>query len=177
MSSSLAGTENSGGAGASPGRSEPVHSRPGDESPPRRAAKPGREATIVEALVETFVPPFPILEDEARQRVLVDVTRFVAGQILNLPTYLRFPYRIGLFAFDLGAFLFGGKTFRRAAKPAREAYLARWAQSRFDPLQDFVKLVRSCALFAYFDHPAVQAELERERRGAAIRAERRTRAF
>lgn len=139
--------------------------------------KTPRVRAIVRALVETLVPPFPPLEREATEEVLSDVTRFVETQIRHLPTYLRVPYTFGLLVFDLGALLYERRTFRRCAPSGREVYLARWAQSKFGPLQDFVKLVRSCGLFAYFDHPIVLAELERERRGVDIPTERRARAF
>lgn len=121
-----------------------------------------RERTVAE-IIACIVPALPILEDSARAAVLADVTRFVGSQILALPDFLRIPYKLALTGFDWLAILRWGAPFRALDRERRVAYLALWSEAPLGAPRNFLKLIRSCALLAYYDHPALAVPL-----GAAV---------
>src|SRR5262245_48510590 len=85
-----------------------------------------------------------------------------------MPTFLRVPYRIALFAFNWLAVLRYRRPFVALGDELAATYLALWSNRGLGLNRDFVKLIRSCALLAYFDHPATRARLDLphpERRG------------
>jgi hypothetical protein len=110
-------------------------------------------------IVRLTVPAYPDLDDQARARVDADVTDFVASQIGALPSFMHLPYRLGITAFQLLSLLRHGRRFAFLPKPAKESYLSFWSDGKIGPMRDFVKLIRSCALLAYFDHPEVRKRL------------------
>ena len=110
-------------------------------------------------MVQLIVPSYPDLGESERSQVHVAVTDFVASQIDGLPVHLGVPYRWALTAFEwLGVLRFGTR-FSDLDPSAQEAYLKLWSEFPIGPPRDFVKLIRSCALLAYFDHPLVVARL------------------
>ena len=106
-----------------------------------------------------LLPSAPGLAPDARAQVERDVAAFLAGQVASLPTLLRIPYRVALAAFDLLPLVRRRRTFRQLDGVARAAWLDTWTERRGLATRNFVKLLRSCALLAYFDHPLVAAEL------------------
>lgn len=125
--------------------------------PPRRLSS-NRRAVVAE-IVRLITPAFPDLDESERARVHSAVTAFVASQIESLPTHLSGPYRIAITAFGLLALLRFGKRFALLDETVKEAYLALWSEGPIGPTRDFVKLIRGCALLAYFDHPDVRRRL------------------
>lgn len=134
------------------------------------------ESRIVADVVRLILPEYPPLDSSVREEVSVDVTSYVASQIRSMPSFLAHPYRLALLAFDLLPLLRYGRTFHSLPYGRKHAYLAGWSDAPIGVMRDFVKLIRSCALLAYFDHPRVGAELEAERQpraAAAMRARHR----
>ncbi len=80
-----------------------------------------------------------------------------------MQTYLRLPYRLAMFAFDILPLARHGRRFRSLPPAARERYLGAWNDAPVSAMRDFVKLIRSTALLVYFDHPVVREVLDRER--------------
>ena len=117
------------------------------------------QAPLVAALVESLLPSGPVLAVEDRAGVAADVARVVASQIAAMPTFLRLPYRGALLAFDLLPALRHGRSFRGLEAAERAAWVRRWDERGVGPMRAFVKLVRSCTLFAWYDHPRVAAAL------------------
>ena len=121
-----------------------------------------RERTVSE-IIACVVPALPVLEDATRTAVLADVTRFVGSQILALPDFLRIPYQLALTGFDWLPILRWGAPFHALDDDRRSAYVALWSEAPLGAPRNFLKLIRSCALLAYYDHPLLAAPL-----GAAV---------
>jgi hypothetical protein len=118
---------------------------------------------IIREAVEVVLPEHPPLEASIRSRVHDDVTAFVVSQVEALPSFLRVPYEVGVVAFDVLPLLRRGRLMRRLDAARRAAYVAAWDASVLAPIRNFVKLIRSCALLAYYDHPEVSRALYAER--------------
>jgi len=118
-----------------------------------------REHEIVAAAADALVPGFPALPPADRARATADVARFLAQQVGAMPVVLRTPYRAALVAFDLAAVVRARRAFRRLETAGRVAHVAWWEDLGGLATRNFVKLLRSCALLAWFDHPLVTAWL------------------
>ena len=118
---------------------------------------------VVAAIVERLLPPAPTLAPEIRQMVAAHATRFVVIEIESIPRFLRAPYLAAIFVFEWLAAARYLRPYTRLGVEAQQAYLDFWSNNPLGPLRDFVKLIRGCALLAYFDHPAVRGALDRER--------------
>ena len=127
---------------------------------PRRLG-PSGEATVA-AIVGCLVPAEPALAPSTRAAVLDDVTRFVGSQIAALPDFLRLPYRVAMTGFEWLPILRWGRPFRGLDADRRRAYLDLWTHAPVGAMRNFVKLIRGCALLAYYDHPALAASLRGE---------------
>lgn len=114
---------------------------------------------MVAEIVRLVTPGFPTLEDPERARVLAAVTGFVSSQIEAMPSFMSSPYCIAISAFRLLTVLRYGRFFEALDEEAKRAWLASWSDSKLGPFSDFIKLIRSCALLAYFDHPDVTQRL------------------
>jgi hypothetical protein len=119
-----------------------------------------REREVVDAAVAALLRDVPPLGDDTREQVVRDVAVFLAAQIAGMPSTLRVPYRAALAAFDLLPLLRYGRPFHLLENSAQVAWLDLWGERGGLPTRSFVKLLRSCVLFAYFDHPVVVARLE-----------------
>ncbi len=110
-------------------------------------------------IVRSVVPADLDLDESERTRVHSAVTGFVASQIEALPSFLAVPYRAAITAFQLLPILRFGRRYLSLEDASKQSYLALWSDSPFSPARDFIKLIRSCALLAYFDHPDVRRHL------------------
>jgi hypothetical protein len=120
---------------------------------------PVRNERLVTELVRTLAPEEPALEAATRDAVLADVTGFVRFEIDALPAFLGLPYRSALLAFDWLALLRYGRRFVALEPTRRCAWVSAWSGAGFGPARDFVKLLRSCVMLGYFDHPEVRSAL------------------
>jgi hypothetical protein len=118
-----------------------------------------REREVVQAVVAALLPGFPPLDGAAREQVVRDVAGFLGSQIGAMPATLRAPYRIALAAFGLLPLFRYGRTSTRLDADTRAAWLELWGERGGLPTRSFVKLLRSCALLAYFDHSLVTEKL------------------
>lgn len=121
---------------------------------------------VVSEIVRLLTPRRPILDEATRYRVHHEVVDFVASQIRALPDFLRWPYLGAIIAFDVLGVLHGRRRFLALPEEAKAAHLTAWSEGRIGAFRNFVKLIRGCALLAYYDHPAVAAALETERKAA-----------
>lgn len=118
-----------------------------------------RERRTIADIIGCFLPIFPRIDDDRRRRICADASAFAASQVGALPDFLRGPYRLALAAFEWLPLLRWGRRFARLDVARRRAYLALWSDGPLEPTRNFVKLIRSCALLAYYDHPALQEAL------------------
>jgi hypothetical protein len=110
---------------------------------------------VLHAAVVALAPTVPPLGDAARTRVRGDVAAFVTAQIAHMPVALRLPYRVALAAFNFLAVLRYRRSFCHIEPVAQADWLDRWSERYGFLARNFVKLLRTCTLFAYFDHPLV----------------------
>ncbi len=127
-----------------------------------------RQEATVARIVDCLTPAFPVLDDATRAAVLADVTRFVSSQVQALPEFLRVPYKLALTGFEWLPILRWGRPFRALDGERRAAYVAFWSDAKLGALRNFVKLIRGCALLAYYDHPALIDALEAQAGRAAV---------
>ncbi len=127
------------------------------------ASPAARVPTVLPHIVSRILPPYPNLDTDTRARVQANVIQYVAEQIDAMPTFLRLPYKLALLAFQWLPLLLALRPFTTCPAPKQLAYLGWWSDGPVPPTRDFVKVIRSCALLAYFDHPLVMQELEAER--------------
>ncbi|MFT5441830.1 MAG: hypothetical protein ACI8W3_000872 [Myxococcota bacterium] len=113
----------------------------------------------VALVVELVCPPYPDLTTEERTEVTATAAAFVVSQIEAMPTFLFFPFALAITGFQWLAALRYGRGFDKLDSTRKVSYLAVWSGSPIGPFRDFVKLIRSCALLAYFDHPVVTKNL------------------
>lgn len=129
---------------------------------------------ILSVIVRVVLPDYPALETAARRSVENDVARYVAALLGSMPAFLRFPYTVALCAFEWLALLRHGRRFRNLTVAQQTLHLAAWSEAPLLPMRDFVRLIRSSALLAYFDHQLVARQLEAERRRETAPAESAT---
>lgn len=118
------------------------------------------ERRTVATIVALVIPEFPRLDAPVRAQVQGDVSRYVVDQIGAMAGFLGGPYRLAILGFESLPVLRYGKTFHALPPRRQHAYLAFWSAAPLGPMRDFVKLIRSCALLAYFDHRDVRKVLE-----------------
>lgn len=155
-------------AGASPSIPNVQTTLPLADDGSRRASPPalGRvvrvsNGTVVD-IVECVLPGFPRLDPGTKSAVLADVGTFVTRQVAAIPDFLRYPYRLALAAFEWLPVFRWGLRFGRLDDTRRRMYLDIWATAPVGAMRNFVKLIRSCALLAFYDHPSVQAPLQEQ---------------
>ena len=120
---------------------------------------PSHQRRVVAEIVGLVTPAEFVPDPEALARAQDDATDFVCSQIAAMPSFLRLPYRLALTAFNLLPVLRWARPFARLPERTRAAYLSGWSDGGVSLNRDFVKLLRSCALLAYFDHEEVRRQL------------------
>jgi hypothetical protein len=116
--------------------------------------------TLLANIVRPLLPNEPQLAPDQRGEAERATLDFVRTQILDMPTYLRLPYQLALWGFNWLALLRYGRLYVRLDLARQQRYVTMWANSPIGLMRDFVKLIRSCALLQYLDHPLVLAQLE-----------------
>ncbi len=127
----------------------------------RRDIKPENNRLLA-GMVRAILPPHPILPPAAKTMTEQAVIANVAGQLAAMPTHLRWPYRVALGGFNWLALARYGRLFANLPPDQQQLYLRQWAGSSIRLKRDFVRLIRSCTLLQYLDHPIVLAQLEAE---------------
>ena len=128
---------------------------------------------IERGLVTCLLPDQPALAPSSRQQVVDTAAGFVSNQVRNAPFHVRFG------AWILGTCLYVWLTAVGAMSsgaPYRRAELAIARFQRIAPVfAAIVRLYRSMALLAYYEHPIVAAALgfeDAEKRQAEFRVRR-----
>ncbi len=115
---------------------------------------------LLTCLVRALLPNEPRLHPTQRAKIEQEVVDFVATQITTMPSFLRIPYQIALQGFNWLAVFRYGCWYTRLDANRQQRYTLAWSNSRIRMIRDFVKLIRSCVLLYYLDHPLVTAQLE-----------------
>jgi len=111
-------------------------------------------------IAEPMLPSRPSLDPEERHRVGLGLAEFVTLQIDAMPRHLWLSVRAGLFVFEWLPLLRYGRPYTGLKPDQRRQRVASWSTSRLSPKRDLLKMIRSCVLFFYLDHPLVSARLE-----------------
>jgi hypothetical protein len=128
-------------------------------SPPPDDARRDAFSRLLGEIVRSLLPVRPALPAEERAAVEAEVVRAVAAQLASMSTALRLGVRTGLLAFRALPLVRWGRTFPALDETHRRAWIRTWDESGVGPMPALVKLLRSCILFAWFDHPRVAAAL------------------
>ncbi len=110
---------------------------------------------LISEIVIALLPEYPKGISEEKSIVENAVIDFVIGQIEALPVYLRFPYKIALYKFNFFSLFVYGRTFLKLGKKRKSNYIKMWSDSPLKQMRDVIKLLRSCALLQYYDHPVI----------------------
>ncbi len=129
---------------------------------------PADDHHLLGAVIALIIPDDPPVDRATRTAVHIDVTAYVASQIQSMPGFLRWPYQLALVAFNWLPLLRYGRRFVSLGPDAQGAYIGLWEGAPLGPMRDFVKLLRSCALLAYFDHPLLMEHLRAEREQPSV---------
>jgi hypothetical protein len=111
-------------------------------------------------MARSLYPKEPLLTAGEKAQVEEKVVSYLAGQILAMPVYLKIPYLLALHVFNYFSFFRFGLPFTVIDQEKQGKYVRLWSRSPIGLMRDFIKLIRSCVLLAYLDHPLVLQELE-----------------
>jgi hypothetical protein len=148
----------------------PLPATPGAGEPGRLGWFEAQQRDTVAAIVECLLPAFPVIDGPARQAVLTDVVRFTHGQVQALPEFLRLPYKLAVMGFEWLPMVRWGRRFVRLDAARQTDYVERWSEAKLGAMRGFVKLIRGCALLAYYDHPTLRAVLDAQTAAGALTA-------
>ncbi len=116
-----------------------------------------RNRRLLRSLVPVVCPP-----EVERLGVVDAVVDHVGLSMRAFPTPLRRALVLGLTTYDLGAAAWPrarGKTASRLPRHRAADWYALWWRSPLLPQRELVKAVKALMAIAYYEQPAVQAEL------------------
>ena len=111
-------------------------------------------------MARALYPHEPVLAPGDKAAVEEGVVSYLADQIAAMPLYLRLPYVMALHVFNYTAVFRFGLPFTRIQPGRQVRFIGLWSRSPIGLMRDFVKLIRSCVLLAYLDHPLVLKGLD-----------------
>jgi len=97
------------------------------------------------------------------QTVISYVADFIHEEIQNLPKRYRLLFNLGMFVFNIIVWLRYLRGFSLLPLPLRIKIFNRWAYGKLALTRQLFRLVRSTALLAFFEHPAVINILEKQK--------------
>lgn len=129
----------------------------GGAPPPARAPDP---SAFLVALVDALLPleELPLAAGD-RAGVAERSARFVAVSVASLPSRLLLLHRAGMLAFAALTWLRFARPLARVPRPARRAWVARFARGPLALGRQLFRPARSLSLVACYDDPAVQRAL------------------
>ncbi len=105
------------------------------------------------------------LSAEVREAATRHAVAFTQAQVHALPQHFRLGFLAALRALDATALGYGAVGFAALPPRRQDRLLARWASSPIPQTRQFVRLVRSSALLAFFEYPAIADSFERAAAG------------
>ncbi len=115
-------------------------------------------------IVDTLLPEWPLLDGETRAAVHLSTTAHVVKALRLAPLHVRLG--VGVLSAAIGAAVLVASlgAGRGALRRLRAARLYALLQRLPGPFSAAVRLYRSVALLAFYEHPAVAPLLTPERR-------------
>ena len=115
------------------------------------------------AICECFLPDgekeMGFNEEECRE-IHGEVGRFAFTQINCIPFRYKVLFDVGLFGFKSYIFACTGRFICDVPLAKRRKLVEFWAFGPIAVTRKFMKLIRSLAILAYYDHPLVQSRLD-----------------
>ncbi|HXB54087.1 MAG TPA: hypothetical protein VN461_04840 [Vicinamibacteria bacterium] len=112
---------------------------------------------VSRSLVETLLPRRPELDRAARARVLSDVTDFVQQALAMAPWHLRIGVNVLTLCLTAWLSIYLGLTRLRAITHDMGERAIELFERMPNPAPGLVRLYRSLAMLAFYDHPIVMA--------------------
>jgi len=129
----------------------------------RANQNPGTELInlFLYSVIEAIIPleTIPLNEPE-RAKCAKTVTGFVQGQLQSLPVLLRAAFAAGMAAFRILVRMRYFSNFKNLSLDKRKKIVAGWAWGKVALARQLFRVVRSTALLAFYEIPAVKAALE-----------------
>ena len=97
-----------------------------------------------------------------QQEIISYVADFIQGEIRNLSKKIQVLFSIGMFGFGTLVWLRYLRTFSQLPLTRRISIYNGWAYGKIPVTRQLFKLVRSTALLAFFEHPAVMNALKNQ---------------
>jgi hypothetical protein len=120
-------------------------------------------STLLLEVARPMLPAIPRLEPGEREQLESELADFLSAQVGAMPGYLRIPFAATLVAFEWLPVLGRGRRYSKLEGASQARFVAACSRSGFRPFRELLRLVRSCALFFYLDHPLARARLETQR--------------
>jgi len=118
--------------------------------------KPGKD--FLAALIETILPAETAgLSEEQRAQCLDYVRDFVRSELADLPWSMRALFMAGMLFFRFFVIITRFSGFSRLSAEKRRTTVEAWAWGRFYIARQLFRVVRSLALLAFYEIPAVKA--------------------
>jgi hypothetical protein len=129
-----------------------------------RQAREQKLARFWFSVCESFAPvELASLEQGKRNHVIIQVTEFVEGQVSSLPLLLRLCFDLGVTCFQIFVLVTTLRPFEHHDLDSRRRICKSWAYGRFGIARKLFRPIRSLAIFAYYENPAVLGDTsERE---------------
>ena len=118
-------------------------------------------STLIYKLTESLLP-IESLPLSHPQTVVSDVAVFVHEQLRSLPRKFQILFNIGMFGFVLFVWLRYFHSFSLLSLSKRVKIVNRWAYGKLSLTRQLFRGVRSTALLAFYEHPAVMEVLENQ---------------
>ncbi len=127
-------------------------------SPMVRSDPDPKASKFLHCLAEAVVP-IRLLPEDQQVEVVASTARFVGGQIACLSFRQRCLVKLALTGFRVSCWLRTLRPFTSLERTQRERLVTRWAEGSFPQARQLMRLVRSTAFLAFFEHPACSAAL------------------
>jgi len=101
------------------------------------------------------------LSVEDKNAAMLYATEFTCSELGALPSKLRFLFKVGIFAFRSLTTVTQFSAFEKLSAAKQSALLNSWSYGPLALTRKLFKPLRSLALLAFFEHPAVLGALER----------------
>ena len=111
---------------------------------------------LVHAICDALLPLEDLPESLDAQEIVRDAALFVSLETRNLPGRLAWMFAGGMLFFETVSWIRFGKSLARVSRPARKAWVERWAYGGFAPARQLFRAVRSVALLAFYEHEALR---------------------
>lgn len=110
----------------------------------------------INCIVELTLPSWPKILPNEYSQVIDGISYFVINKIKNMDRFFRIPYFALLYIFIFLPIMFYVRPFYKLPLITKKNYVARWQNHVISPCRDFLKLISSLVVLAFYDHHIIQ---------------------